>query len=366
MSYGNYPEWENIKNILVIKTRHLGDVLLTSPIFQLLKNKAPSATIDALIYKETLPILEGHPAISTYFLYDREIKQKSWWKRCSYECSLFLKIINKKYDLVINLTEGDRGAVIALLCGLYGTRYRVGIDPKGRGFYGKKHAYTHMVKVPKTPRHAVEKNIDVLRRIGIFPTLEERGLYLHIPQESYTSLHAKFPIEPHTYIVIHPVSRWLFKAQDPSYMADLVRELAAHYTVVITSGKDPQERAYIREMLKDTPPNVHDMSGALSLKELAALIDKSACLLSVDTVALHIASAVKAPVVALFGPSSEMGWGPWMHPRARVLTAPMTCRPCFLDGCGGSKKSDCLNRIPRGRILDAIEDVARIRQGAVL
>lgn len=61
---------------------------------------------------------------------------------------------------------------------------------------------------------------------------------------------------------------------------------------------------------------------------------------------LHIASALKKPTVVLFGPSSEQEWGPRDNPRAEVLRQPYSCRPCGLDGCGGSKVSDCLVMLP--------------------
>ena len=66
----------------------------------------------------------------------------------------------------------------------------------------------------------------------------------------------------------------------------------------------------------------------------------------------HIAAAVGTPVLALFGPSGEDMWGPWRVP-ARVLTSEHTCRPCGLDGCGGSKRSDCLEVIATDRVLQA-------------
>ncbi|HZP93909.1 MAG TPA: hypothetical protein VFB20_13640 [Burkholderiales bacterium] len=59
----------------------------------------------------------------------------------------------------------------------------------------------------------------------------------------------------------------------------------------------------------------------------------------------------------LFGPSSEQEWGPWGNPRAEVLTQPYSCHPCGLDGCGGSKVSDCLTMLPVERVLASIDKV---------
>ncbi|MEO8187863.1 MAG: hypothetical protein ABI580_10930 [Burkholderiaceae bacterium] len=101
-----------VRRVLVTKLRHHGDVLLTSPVFSTLARAAPSAEIDALVYAETAPMLAHHPAIAQLHTIDRD------WKKLG---------------------------VIA--------QYRA-----------------EWARLPKaTPRHAVEANLDALRRIGIYP-----------------------------------------------------------------------------------------------------------------------------------------------------------------------------------------------------
>jgi heptosyltransferase III len=71
---------------------------------------------------------------------------------------------------------------------------------------------------------------------------------------------------------------------------------------------------------------------------------------------MHIAAAVGTPTVALFGPSGETEWGPWMV-RSRILTSDHRCRPCGFDGCGGGKRSECLEVISPMRALAAAEEL---------
>src|SRR5574342_677632 len=101
MNYGNYPDLTNVKKILVIKLRHHGDVLLTSPVFSYLKSQLPAAVIDALIYLETAPMLEGHPAISKLHLYDKKWKEQSFFKRWKDEIALLKTIRGQRYDMLI-------------------------------------------------------------------------------------------------------------------------------------------------------------------------------------------------------------------------------------------------------------------------
>ncbi len=359
MTYGNYPDLSLIKKILVIKMRHHGDVLLTSPLFSNLKKAIPNVQIDAFIYKDTLPMLEGHPAISDYLLYDRGWKKLPFFKKIGKELCLIQSIRSKGYDLVINLTEGDRGALAATVSK---ARYRVGFDPKGSGFFAKRKAFTHVVKPCPHPRHTVERQLDVLRRMGIFPSIEERDLSLHIPDEARSKVLSWLEpeeIRPGNYILIHPVSRWRFKCLSPKQVAALVSTLHARgMRLVMSAGPDEQEMAMVREILSLVPEiPILNLAGKMTLKELSALIQMSKALLCVDSVPLHIASATKTPVVVLFGPTSEQNWGPWMHPRAKVVAQALSCRPCYQDGCGGSKMSDCLYRIPQNAILAALDEV---------
>lgn len=337
MNYGNYPDLKEVKRILVVKLRHHGDVLLTSPVFTNLKKAMPHAEIDAFIYKETLPMLEGHPAISDFIL----------CRRGERGLGLLWEIRGKNYDLVINLTEGDRGAIAALVSG---AKYKVGFDPEGQGFIWKSKIYTHLVKNCKTPRHTVEKQLDALRKIGIFPKPEDRDLTLYVPKEAVEKMRSQLP---ENFIMIHPVSRWRFKCWPIGHVARLIQELhEMGKKVVVTSSPDPVEMAMAEEILKMAPEAI-SLAGKTSLKELGAVIQLSELLICVDSVPLHMASALKAPVVVLFGPTSEKNWGPWMHPQSRVVAQHLPCRPCHMDGCGGSKMSDCLYTLPVKTVMEA-------------
>ncbi len=258
----------------------------------------------------------------------------------SKEIELLKKVRSHRYDLVINLTEGDRGAIAAKASG---AKIRVGFDPKGSGLFGKKKGFTHLVKPCPHPRHTVERHLDALRRIGIFPEKAQRDLYLHIPEEAkakIASILSEKQIAPFGYILIHPVSRWKFKCLSTKQIAQLIRALAAKkLPIVLSASSDPDEMAMIEEILSLVPEiGLLNCAGKLTLKQLSALIALSKAVICVDSVPLHIASATGTPVVAVFGPTSEQNWGPWMHPRATVVTQELPCRPCYQDGCGGSKK----------------------------
>lgn len=328
------------KKILVIKLRHLGDVLLSSPVFSNLKRAYPDAEIDAYIWKEALPMLDGHPAISGFHLHDRSWKEQPFLKRLPKELGLLRQIRAKKYDLVINLTEGDRGVIASRVSG---APMRVGVDPGGR----KRKVFTHLVKPCPNPRHTVERDLDAIRKIGIFPRIDERALFFHVPEKAKRRMEELVGEEP--FVLIHPVSRWRFKCLPAPLMAAVIDQLGER--VILTGA--PSEREFVTEIATLANGDVLNLAGETSLKEMGALMQMAKGMITVDSVPLHMASALKTPVVAIFGPTSEENWGPWQHPRGRVVAQKMPCRPCRLDGCGGSKMSDCLWTLSPNQIIEA-------------
>lgn len=347
MTYGDYPKLGGVKKILVIKLRQLGDVLLTGAVFNVLRARLPNAQIDAYVYVEAFPMLAGHPGVSDLIGYDREWKTLGLLQRLRKEWSLWRKIRKARYDLVINLTEGDRGALAA---GVAGAKIRVGFEPKS---WLQRKIYTHVVKHCPGLRHTVERNLDALRRIGIFPTVAERELFLDVPEKAREEMRRQVQ-EP--FILIHPTSRWRFKCWPSEKMRKLTEEFIRRgKRVVFTSGPDAVEKAMVEEIVRGL--HVVNLSGMISLKELAALIERAEFLVCVDSLPFHMGNALKRPVVAIFGPTSDRTWGPWRNPKARVVAQNFSCRPCYQDGCGGSKMSDCLATLPVSMVLQAIDNL---------
>ena len=347
-----------LHRVLVVKLRHLGDVLLTSPVFTVLKNHAPRAEIDALVYRDTEPMLSGHPAISHIHTIDRDWKQEGWPAQISNEWRLFRSLRARHYDLIVHLTENPRGAVLMLLLG---ARYGVArAYPAKRGRLWRN-SFTHLYQVPSKPRHTVEIHLDALRRLGIYPELDERRLVLTVSDEAETSvraLMARHDFRAREFIHLHPTSRWLFKCWElDKYVAliDSLQDMGER--VVLTAAPAEHELQFaagITSQLKRPPV---DLCGKLNLKQLAALTRQAKCFVGVDSVPMHIASAMRTPVVVLFGPSGDLEWGPWQV-KSRVLTSNHSCRPCGLDGCGNGKVSECLTTIPVEEVLGAIKQIA--------
>jgi heptosyltransferase-3 len=317
---------------LVVKLRHHGDVLLAAPVFSVLKAHAPTLEIDALVYDDTAPMLAGHPALSKLHVIGRRWRSLGPFERLRHERRLFGELRGRGYDLIVHLSEQPRGAWLARTLG---ARFAVGPVDRDRGGWWHK-SFTHLYPLVRN-RHHVEVNLDALRRIGVQPGMNERKV-VFVPGDAAEARVRDLVVEP--FVHMHPASRWRFKCWPAERNAALADRLADEgHRVVMTAA--PDETGFIDEILGKMKSQPVNLAGKVSLKELGALIARARLFIGVDSMPMHLAAAMGVPTVALFGPSSEVIWGPW-NVEQRVVTTTHSCRPCGVDGCGGSKVSECL------------------------
>jgi heptosyltransferase-3 len=345
---------QSVRRVLVTKLRHHGDVLLASPVFSVLKNHAPHLEVDALVYADTAVMVADNPAVSRMFGVDRGWKALGWLDQGREEWRLLQQLRSREYDLLIHLSEHPRGAWLARMLG---ARNAVAPDYAGRSRWWKR-SFTHRFAMAKNARrHMVEWNLDALRRIGIQPGEDEKRLAL-VPgaqaEAQVDTLLAQCGLAEGRFIHLHPGSRWQFKCWPAERTAALIDQLQrGGERVVLTAAPSPDEQQLIARILAlvESPPV--SFAGKLSLKSLAAVARRARLFIGVDSAPMHIAAAMGTPVVALFGPSGDLEWGPWGVPHRVVSSHAHPCRPCGNDGCGGSKVSDCLVTLPVPAVLDA-------------
>lgn len=354
-----------VRRVLVVKLRHHGDVLLASPVFTVLRRAAPHAEIDALVYRETMPMLAGHPAIGELIGIDREAKRRGLGAQIAAEWRLLRALRRRRYDLVVHLTEHPRGAWLKLVLG---ARDGVGPEHRKAGLLWR-HAFRHRYLKPRaTPRHTVETHLDALRRIGIWPEDSEKALVL-VPgdeaQAKVAGLLAQHGLLRRRFIVVHPGSRWLFKCWPAASTAAVIDRLGADgWSIVLTGAPGSAERALADAVRAAARTPIVDLCGTLTLRETAAVIGAARLFFGVDSAPMHMAAALGTPTVALFGPSGDVEWGPWRVPHRVVASTEHPCRPCGNNGCGGGRRSDCLISLPDVRVAAAISDLLDETAGA--
>jgi len=352
-------DFQNINHILVIKLQHLGDSLLTTPLYSVIKKQFPHITIDVLVYQEALPMLEGNPYISQYFSIDRDWKKKGKVFQLQNEYNLLKRLKTNPYDLVLNLTDRWRGA---WLTRILKPDYSVSLPYKHRRGKFWARSFSHLYRIPQSNRHTVERNLDAIRRLGVQPEIENKKLTFVInkcSEKKIGQLIQSFPNSKKTIIVIHPTSRWMFKAWNTDGFAKVIKSLnLSGFCVVLISGPAKEEIVYVDAIIEKTDGQAINLSGKLSLNESAALIRQADCFLGLDSVAMHISAAVNTPCVAIFGPTTDKVWKPWMV-RHKVIVENYDCRPCGLKGCGDGIFSECIQDIKPETVVQAVMSLVK-------
>ncbi len=359
--------FKEVKNILIMKFRHIGDVLLTVPAIRAVRNTFPQARICVLVNSGTEDMLTLNPLIDEVICFDRGIKRLPLWKRLRKEIE-FIKILRSRhFDMTVDLTGGDRPAITGFLCG---ARYRLGYSPDGRGLWGKRFLYTHLAPPVERKAHTVLKNLELLRHFRM--DTGDTSVDIHTSEDDERFVDGLVSgLE--RFVHIHPTSRWLFKCWKDEYMALIIDRIVEEgIGVVVTSAPERKEMERIERIKALTKRPFVDLSGRLRLKHLAVLSKRALFFLGVDSAPMHIAASVDTPVVAIFGPSGAFEWGPWNntvhrapYPRTNgiqrwgmhtVIQLDWECIPCGRDGCNGSKRSDCLDALSPDTVWEIVKE----------
>jgi lipopolysaccharide heptosyltransferase III len=341
---------EKVKRVLVIKLRHIGDVLMMTPMLRALKDAMPEAEITAVVPDGMEELLAFNPCVSEVLTFRKGSGLVE-------DLKLLKTLRAKRFDVAINMTEGDRGAVMCLASG---ARIRIGADPKGKGFLGKGRLFTSLVP-QRWDRHRALMDLEMAVPLGIKPTNQKLELYTSRCDDEYVGgLLADQGIEDDEPIAtVHPTSRWLFKCWKDKSVAEVIDYLQAKgFRVIMTSGPDKKETEKAARIASLARTRPGDLTGLLTLGQLASLLKMSRLFFGVDSAPMHMAAAAGTPVVALFGPSDYKVWAPFTDKARVVMKKDMfPCMPCRKDGCGGSKKSGCLEAITVQEVVSAIEEL---------
>ncbi|MEO5345401.1 MAG: putative lipopolysaccharide heptosyltransferase III [Magnetococcus sp. YQC-9] len=351
---------EDPRGILLIKSRHIGDVLLMAPLIATLKQRHPTSRIAALIKKECAPMLTGHPDLEEVLTFPEKFPGHGKIGLLFRQLAAWWQLSRGPWDLAINTTEGDRGILNAFFSG---ARKRVGFVNQRREKPWRLHLLTDPIPFAGGKRHMVIHNLDLAG-----PGVQDRVVRLvATPAEERSALEKLTAtgwdgVRP--LVQIHPTSRWSFKCWNNAGMAQAADFIyQSGHMPLFTSGPGADERQRLDAILADCQNPYLDLGGQLTLKELAVISRRCVLYFGVDTAPMHMAASQNTPVIALFGPTGVYDWGPWPngwsgeatpYPELRgmqacdphlVIQKDWACVPCGKAGCEGSKRSRCLEEL---------------------
>lgn len=332
----------SFQRALVVIMRHHGDVLLATPVFRALKRHLPGIEVDALIYSYAGDLLETCQHIDRIHCVDRNWKNSGVKRLLSEEQQLLKQLRARNFDLLVVLTDQWRSIFLSRVLR---PRESVALSfaKRQRAFWKK--SFTRNYPAIER-RYMVDLHLDALRCLGLPIDEQDEAVELSVSSSTSDSVSerlASFGLQEESFVLVHPTSRGMHKCWTPQAYAELIDGVqASGKKVVISGAPDEHEMTFVRAVLEQCYSKPADISGQLRLMELAALIQKAERLLCVDSVPMHMAAALGTPLLALFGPTDELQWGP-SGARVEIMASDRPCRPCFKQGCGGSGRSQCMS-----------------------
>jgi lipopolysaccharide heptosyltransferase II len=321
--------------ICIVRLGGMGDILLSTPtaraLFEHYKTKEKTVEIDYVVGPGMAPALEGIPYVRRVFVLEPEFKSLR---------TLAPRLAQEQYDLYINLQPYLRTTLLGWAMRPKQTiRFRK--DQKKQPDTGKV-------------RHAIDDFSKEVAALGI--TVTNRQMDFAVPDTARKSLKKQFaPAKP--YICLNPGASHAVNRWPEEKFAALLGQLNAtfpQYEYVLVGGKEDAERA--RNIAAQASISVTNLAGQLNIKEFGALLEKSVLLVTADTGPLHIASALKTPLVTLFGAANPDRTGPSNNPRDLVVINPnLTCIPCSSRTCQRKERDTaCMTQLDTEWVLDAI------------
>ncbi len=354
------------RKILIVKLSAVGDVVQTLPMLTALRKRFSEAQIDWVVEEEAAGILDGYPGIDRVLV----SRRKSWLTNIRKGRNLgatlrellrFVRDLREtEYDWVIdNHGVLKSGVWVALSRGRRKIGYRATAGIADEGSY----LFTHERHPPLSiERHALERYLDLVGQLGV-PT-EGISLEYPVPPDSLKSareLLDRNGFNTHPLAVIHPLAKWDTKQWAPEKFARLADRLGERGIRVVITGS-PGDLLSAERILSRVrvPSRILNLTGQTDLRELAALFSLADLVISPDTGPMHLAAAVKAPLVALFGPTAPWRTGPYGGGHA-VLRKELPCSPCFRKKC---PIGECLDQITVEEVLKAAEEKLGERRGS--
>ena len=318
-------------NFIVYQNKNLGDVLLTTPLLRVLldhlESKGRKGTLHLISKKQSHALLASMDKRIEFHVKPQSFR--AW-------VTLLAKLPKGGSSLMLIAHVSGVALFIAKILGLKS----VCSEPLSKlGF-----RVDYAVPFRYTPwRHISEQHLDLWRRVGGVVAAEQQRLFAPDFPETESNWEINFT----NYIVIHPGSRWMFKTPSRNFWGDLTSRLSGFDGDIVVTGSADRDERELCELVANTVGGV-SLAGKTTIVQLAQLIQYAKGYLGVDTFASHLAAAYRTPGLVLFGPTSPEIWGPYGSNQVlqvfRALQG-FPCMPCHADGCGGSKRSDCLDKL---------------------
>jgi predicted lipopolysaccharide heptosyltransferase III len=285
-------------NILLLQLKRIGDLVLTTPAINAVRQKFPKARITLVIAHECHQLASAVPNVDRFLIMRRN------WR----DVPVFLSIALRHWDFVVDFTRSDRSAALAYLSR---ARRRIAARRPRNEPEKRTRVYTDLTD-PMSGLHTIDYHLALLRPLGIEnpPTKVHLDLPDAARQKAQLLLNEAGIDSP--FVVFHPGAARAEKFWEPERWAELIERTRPKIDIVLTGGRSKLEQQHIRRIKENR--SVVDLSGQTDLLAFAAILAQARLLVTVDSAAMHLAAAMQTPQVVLFGPTNPFHWRPRESP----------------------------------------------------
>ncbi len=353
-----------IRRVLIVQPYGIGDLLFLTPVFRALRLLPTVEKVDLLLGSRTEAVLQSNPHVDRLYPIDKDLfHRRSFFGNLRELARLGRQLRKEKYDLLLDYSmRGEYAFLSALFLGIPA---RAGLDYKRRGFF-----HTRRLPLPRgfSGRHVVDYYCDLAELAGI--RVEDRFLEFYLAPEDRAGaeniLHRTEPGTNPRFLALSPGGgdSWgkdaHFKRWPAASFAELADQLAvkmqAACVFILGSAGEKELGVEIQGRMKTRAVN---LAGEASLRTAAALIEKSLLFIGNDGGLVHIAHALRKPLIAFYGPVDPGVYGPFPpSPQAfSIFDESLECRPCYRNFRYNASCPDrrCLTEFRPDRVLKILE-----------
>jgi lipopolysaccharide heptosyltransferase III len=336
------PDLPEAAEILIVRLRSVGDVVLLTPALAALHAWRPDLRLRVLVDPAAAAVLEGNPAVAEIIRTQR-----------------FLETVRdlrlRKFAIAYNQHAGPRSALLTFASG---APARVCWSQRQFSFFYNVHAPDPQPVEGRVMMHTVEHRLLQFYWTGLPPgPIPPAAVY---PQRRAVTavaqgLEARGIVPGQPYAVLRPGAAFLTKRWAVEHFAALARWLRDTHGIAPVVDLGPDEREIRREVREHLEP-VAVVFDSLGLRELIALLAGARLFVGNDTGPTHIAAALARPCVVVFGSSSSVYWRPW-GTEHRVVQNDFPCNPCKGDRCYAFGEPRCILSVTVDQAREACEQV---------
>lgn len=328
--------------ILILKPSSLGDIVHALPVLRLLRLNLPEAEIYWWVDKRFSDILLNDKDLNGVLVFDRNNWRNFTFLESFFKNLNFSRKVN--FDLIIDLQGLLRSGIFGWLSngGVF-----IGVDQAREGANA---FYDISIQRPTPDSHAVIWYLQILRVLNI--PVHFNFEWLPENETAQDSIFKKWNFDKRKYIAICPGARWKNKRLPKEYYIEVVRRLAEmekELDFVVVGGKECSE---IAEEMKSVIGNrCINTANKTTIREMIEIVRRADFFISNDTGPLHIAAALKKPLLSFFGPTSPERTGPFGFIDG-VLQVDLPCVPCLRRKCYNRVEMECLKSLTPEIIIE--------------